>query len=106
MQNSAQINLRQSMKMLNLLSMEGNFTFQYFCERKDCKTTPSTLYGSFYEHKNVLRTLNEKGAGVFICVNETKGKIRRATNIVRVRALFADFDTPNPNRVKELLALT
>lgn len=105
MQNSAQINLRQSMKMLNLLSMEGNFTFQYFCERKDCKTTPSTLYGSFYEHKNVLRTLNEKGAGVFICVNETKGKIRRATNIVRVRALFADFDTPNPNRVKELLAL-
>ncbi|MGV8841756.1 MAG: DUF3987 domain-containing protein [Pseudomonas sp.] len=43
-----------------------------------------------------LARLSGKGAGVFVTVNETDGKGRSKANIVRVRALFADFDKIDP----------
>ena len=36
--------------------------------------------------------LNAGGAGVYVTVNRTNGKGRKATDIVRVRALFVDLD--------------
>jgi hypothetical protein len=39
-----------------------------------------------------LKYMNDCGAGVYICVNETDGKGRRADNIVKVRAAYADLD--------------
>jgi hypothetical protein len=36
--------------------------------------------------------VNAKGAGIFVCVNETDGKDREKTNITRVRAVFTDLD--------------
>jgi hypothetical protein len=36
--------------------------------------------------------LNAGGAGVYVTVNQTNGKGRKATDIVRVRALFVDLD--------------
>ncbi len=39
-----------------------------------------------------LEKLNERGAGVFVTINETDGKGRKISNITKVRAVFADFD--------------
>ena len=39
-----------------------------------------------------LNSLNEQGAGVYLCINETNGAGRKADNIIKVRAVFADLD--------------
>jgi len=49
-------------------------------------------YGTLAEHWNWLVKQNERGAGVYITVNETDGGGRKATNITRIRALFDDLD--------------
>lgn len=52
-----------------------------------------------------LTSLNASGAGVFVVVNATDGRGRKAENITSVRALFADFDDANPQRNFEALGL-
>jgi len=42
-----------------------------------------------------LQQANDAGAGIFIAVNQCKGH-RAKANIVRVRAIHADFDTATP----------
>jgi hypothetical protein len=49
-------------------------------------------YGTLAEHWDELVKLNERGAGIYVTVNETDGKGRKKTNIVRVRAPFVDLD--------------
>lgn len=44
------------------------------------------------EDPKKLVQLNRKGYGIFFCVNKTDGKGRKASNIVEVRAVFADLD--------------
>jgi hypothetical protein len=39
-----------------------------------------------------LNTLNERRAGVFLCINETNGNGRTAKDIIKIRAVFADLD--------------
>lgn len=39
-----------------------------------------------------LARLNAKGAGIFVTVNETGGNGRKAKNIIRVRAVWFEFD--------------
>jgi hypothetical protein len=39
-----------------------------------------------------LEKLNEMGAGVYMAVNETNGEGRKASDVVKVRSVFADFD--------------
>lgn len=39
-----------------------------------------------------LVDLNNRGAGVYICINETDGKGRKIENVTRIRAVFADLD--------------
>lgn len=39
-----------------------------------------------------LAAQNARGCGIFVTVNETDGKGRKASNIVRVRSLFVDCD--------------
>ncbi|GEM_PF-2542470 len=53
------------------------------------------LHGTFDQHAAELMKLNEKGAGVFVMVNEGDGKGRRAENVTRIRAAFVDHDTPD-----------
>lgn len=53
-----------------------------------------------------LTELNTSGSGVFVCVNETDLKGRKSDNIIRVRALCADFDAPDSHRVEWLLSLS
>jgi len=53
-----------------------------------------------------LLSLNSAGAGVFFCVNQTDNTGRRATeNVTAIRALFVDFDTPDPERPERVADL-
>lgn len=73
---------------------EMEFTFQTFDDnkvRKD-KSLARILHGTFAQHADTLRKLNDRGAGVFVTINRTDGKGRSAANIVAVRALFVDLD--------------
>jgi hypothetical protein len=40
----------------------------------------------------LLRVINTEGAGIYMCITETNGKGRRLSNMVRIRAVFADLD--------------
>lgn len=60
------------------------------------------MHGTLAELAPKLTELNGKGAGIFICVNETNLKGRTAENIVGVRAVWGDFDGANASK----LALT
>ncbi|SEI48478.1 RepB DNA-primase [Azotobacter beijerinckii] len=61
-----------------------------------------TLHGTLAEHAAELTRLNAAGAGVFITPNETDGAGRKAENIIRVRAAWADFDNPAPDTLEHL----
>ena len=76
-------------------------TFQTFCDIKgssDSNPLARVLHGTVDQHWEELGRLNDAGAGVFVTVNETDGKGRKAANIVRPRAYFADFDL-NPGEM-------
>jgi hypothetical protein len=79
---------------LAFLDPNGSWTFQTFADRKDGEKLDRVLHGPLSEHGETLTRLNERDAGVFVTVNETNGRGRKADNIVRVRALFADADGP------------
>jgi hypothetical protein len=84
----------QAARFLQALDPAGRFTFQTFddnANRKD-KSLARIMHGSFEDCRERMEQLNRKGAGVFVTINETDGKGRKAENIVRVRARFADLD--------------
>ena len=70
------------------------FTFQTFDDDKErkrldlAKVITSDMDGCF-DH---LRALNKQRAGVYVTINETDGKGRKAPNITRVRAVWIDDD--------------
>jgi hypothetical protein len=45
---------------------------------------------------DTLAAFNQRGAGIYITVNETNGDGRAASDIVRVRAVFVDIDDLRP----------
>jgi uncharacterized protein (DUF927 family) len=69
-------------------------TFQIIKEPKDSKSRGGTqiLHGKFSDLAPQLERLNQAGNGIFFCVNQTDGKERKTENILKVRAVFADFD--------------
>ena len=54
------------------------------------------LHGSLRECGRLLVDLQEMRRGVFCTVSETDLRGRKVGNVVRVRALFCDFDGPAP----------
>src|SRR5262249_34896942 len=81
---------------LDALAPGGRFMFQTFddnAERKDGGLVRQ-LYGTLDEHWHELNELNNRGAGIFVTVNETDGKGRETANIVSIRANFIDQDGP------------
>lgn len=81
-----------------LLGLGDLFTFQTFGDREKSNKLVKVLHGTLDECRPELERLNQQGAGVFFTVNETDGRGRQESNITRVRALFADFDTVDYNR--------
>ena len=70
------------------------FTFQTFDDNEGPKdrTLVRILHGPLEQHAAELADLNAKGAGIFVTVNETNGKGRKAKDVIRVRAVFVDLD--------------
>jgi putative DNA primase/helicase len=79
---------------LDTLEPQGKFTFQTFDDDKsrNDKNLVRVLHGTLNKHATTLTTLNQKGAGIFVTVNQTNLKGRKATDIVKVRAAFLDLD--------------
>lgn len=81
------------------------WTFQTFDDSPEKRgALARTLHGTLAEHATPLASLSAAGAGVFFTVNETDGKGRKAENITRVRAVFADLDNPPPDILERLRA--
>jgi hypothetical protein len=70
------------------------FTFQTFAdiEAEDGRRLVRVLHGSLNQHFDTLSALNTAGAGVYVTVNQTDGKGRKAENVTQVRAQFVDLD--------------
>lgn len=86
--------LAQARAFLTALD-EGSdsWTFQTFDDGKSKRRgLVRLLHGSLDTHGATLAQLNERGAGVFVTINQTDCAGRKKANINRVRALFVDLD--------------
>jgi predicted P-loop ATPase len=86
--------LEQAHQFLELLdpNAEG-FTFQAFDDSELKRGhLAKVTHGSLASDGRCLTAWNQAGAGIFITVNETDRMGRKAENITRVRAVFADLD--------------
>ena len=74
------------------------FTFQTFDDDKErkSKALARVLNGTLDEHFAELTRLNNLGAGIFVTICETNLRGRLATDIVKVRLLFSDYDNGVP----------
>lgn len=100
-------NRAEAEKFLKLLEPKGDtFTFQTFDDdaKRKSKSLAHVLHGTLADHWNQLCALNKAGAGVYITVNETDLKGRKAENVTRIRAVFVDLDgAPLPPVLKKPL---
>src|SRR6516225_9518880 len=112
-----QVEARNFLRMIDANATE--FTFQTFDDnenRKSRNTTPlldqngkpkldqhgkprrgkdpftTVISGTIEECWPLQVALNEQGAGVFVTINETNLAGRKAKDIIRIRAAFADLD--------------
>ncbi|MGZ8935787.1 MAG: hypothetical protein ACXW04_12910, partial [Methylobacter sp.] len=84
-------------KHLSLLDETAEqFLFCAFDDRKDRKNPALTytMFASLDATLPELEELNRQGAGIFVCVNQTPGKNRRAGDINHLRALWIEADRP------------
>jgi len=92
---SSDTSFKEADAFLKLLDSEAKeFTFQTFDDNADVKN-PSLvriLHGSLQDNWEELISLNKKGAGVFVTVNETDGKGRKKENIIGIRAIWIEAD--------------
>lgn len=79
--------------VVNFLSAFGTsrFTFQTFSDRNGA-SYPRILHGPYSSCEKRLRQLNALGAGIFWMVSAGDLQGRRAQNVVRISAYFADLD--------------
>jgi putative DNA primase/helicase len=71
----------------------AGFTFQTFDDSPHKRPELARVFHASIDGAwDDLFRLSQRGAGVFVCVNETNFRGRKASDIVRVRALFADLD--------------
>jgi len=104
MQKQNRPDMDQAAKFLEKLDPKAtNWTFQTFDDNADRKdqSLARVLHGTLEEHGATLADLQTRGAGVFVTVNETDLKGRRAENVIRVRAFFLDLDGAPLDPVRE-----
>lgn len=73
----------------------GRITIQTFDDRKDKKNVPQIFHIDGDMPDTLSATLshrNKNGMGIYMTVNETDGKGRKAVNVIKVRSAFADLD--------------
>jgi hypothetical protein len=94
----ARLNRVDTERFLKALDRNASFTFQTFDDNverskaRGARPFVRILHGTLAQHWNELAKLNAQGAGIFVTVNATNLKGRRAEDVVRVRALFVDLD--------------
>ena len=82
-----------AMTLLGLLAPDELVTFQTFDDSKRNRHgLTRIMHGTLAAHRQMLASLNARGAGVYWMVNAGDGKGRKATNVQRIRALFVDLD--------------
>ena len=89
------INMDDAKTFLLLLAKgeDDKFTFQTFDDSPmRRKELAKILHGSLEAHAATLAKLNDQGAGIFVTINQTDLKGRKAENIVALRAAFVDSD--------------
>lgn len=96
------IDLDEARHFLELLAPGEPVTFQVFGEGGS-NVRPAHRHGTFEQHREWLTQMNQQGAGVFVTVNATNGG-RKASDVVRPRALFVDIDKPAPCTLERLQA--
>lgn len=90
--NALTADLVMAARLLTRLSNGEPLTFQTFADRGEGRHLARILHGTLGDHGKALQALNQAGAGVFLMINAGDGLGRKAKNVVRVRALFADLD--------------
>jgi hypothetical protein len=73
-------------------SQDTPITFQTFPEGGPSPLPAQVIHGTLADQWEQLCGLNEAGHGIFVMINEGDGKGRKATNVVRLRAVFTDDD--------------
>jgi len=85
--------LETALRFLTALDPSARaFNFRAFDDKKRLDRRPCMRHASLENCSRELAQLNAGGYGVFVTVNETDGRGKKAKNIVRVRAVFADLD--------------
>lgn len=95
--------LLEAQKFLERIdSAAQSWTFQTFDDnkaRRDASLKAKghdplarVFHGTLEEHAAALERFNDQGAGVYVTINETDGRGRKAENITRVRAAWVDLD--------------
>ena len=95
--------IRVSDNLLNLIK-QGNY-FDMFVGKKTIQTfddsdvknkslTRLIHLDDVISEKSIteLKTLNKRGAGIYMAINETDGQGRKEANVIKVRSVFADLD--------------
>ena len=98
------------LSQLKMISQEGDFssmtfsdffnlfpgrkTIQTFDDRGENKRLAKVIHFDKLTEtmERHLKNMNADGAGIYLWINETDGKGRRAVNVKRVRSVFADLD--------------
>jgi hypothetical protein len=72
----------------------GKITIQTFDDKKVRKDLTSIIHFDAFTSSEAdhLGWLNGEGAGIYLCVNETDGKGRKAENVIKIRSVYADMD--------------
>lgn len=98
------IDLDEARRFLELLAPGEPVTFQTFDDGpQKRKELAKVKHGTFEQHRKWLTRMNQRGVGIFVTVNATNGE-RKASDVVRVRALFVDIDDPAPGTLERLRA--
>lgn len=61
-----------------------------------------TLHGTLEQHAGRLAEQNLAGAGVYVTINQTNLRGRKATDIQHVRAIWVDIDKVRPDTLEQL----
>lgn len=93
-------NLEEAQKFLTLLDESVSFhTFQTFDDvsfddgrRRKNPDLVKIIHGDLEDSFNALETLNDRGAGVYVTVQEMDGNGRKSENLKTIRAIFQEDD--------------